>query len=39
MHDYSNFDAFTFAMLLAKAKGDRSINQYANINLLLKSSI
>ncbi len=30
MHDYSNFDAVTFAMLLAKAKGNRSINQYAN---------
>ena len=31
MHDYSNFDAITFAILLKKAKGDRSINKYANI--------
>jgi len=30
MADYSNFDLVTFAILLEKAKGDRSINQYAN---------
>jgi len=30
MTDYSNFDLVTFAILLEKAKGDRSINQYAN---------
>ncbi len=30
MTDYSNFDIVTFATLLEKAKGDRSINQYAN---------
>ncbi|MBX4261270.1 hypothetical protein KTC96_06725 [Clostridium estertheticum] len=30
MTDYSNFDLITFAILLEKAKGDRSINQYAN---------
>ncbi|WP_291637733.1 hypothetical protein [Clostridium sp.] len=30
MSDYSRFDLVTFAMLLEKAKGDRSINQYAN---------
>ncbi|MCJ7691214.1 MAG: hypothetical protein MUO60_18140 [Clostridiaceae bacterium] len=30
MSDYSNFDLVKFALLLEKAKGDRSINQYAN---------
>ena len=30
MADYVNFDLVTFAILLEKAKGDRSINQYAN---------
>ncbi|MCB2358654.1 hypothetical protein [Clostridium estertheticum] len=30
MTDYSKFDLVTFAILLEKAKGDRSINQYAN---------
>ena len=30
MTDYSNFDLVTFAILLAKARGDRSINQYAS---------
>lgn len=30
MPDYSNFDLVTFAILLEKAKGDRTINQYAN---------
>jgi len=30
MTDYINFDLVTFAILLEKAKGDRSINQYAN---------
>ena len=30
MTDYNNFDLVTFAILLEKAKGDRSINQYAN---------
>jgi hypothetical protein len=30
MADYSNFDLVKFALLLEKAKGDRSINQYAN---------
>jgi hypothetical protein len=30
LSDYSNFDLVTFAILLEKAKGDRSINQYAN---------
>ena len=30
MSDHSNFDLVTFAILLEKAKGDRSINQYAN---------
>ena len=30
MTNYSNFDLDTFAILLEKAKGDRSINQYAN---------
>jgi hypothetical protein len=30
MTDYSNFDLVTFAILLEKAKGDRSINQYAS---------
>jgi len=30
MVEYSNFDTVTFAILLEKAKGDRSINQYAN---------
>ena len=29
MTDYSNFDLVTFAILLGKAKGDRSINHYA----------
>jgi len=31
MVDYINFDKSTFAILLENAKGDRSINQYANI--------
>lgn len=30
MSDYSKFDLDTFSILLEKAKGDRSINQYAN---------
>jgi hypothetical protein len=30
MDVYKNFDLITFATLLEKAKGDRSINQYAN---------
>jgi len=30
MADYSNFDLVTFAILLEKAKGDRTINKYAN---------
>ncbi|HEY8889907.1 MAG TPA: hypothetical protein VIM70_06595 [Clostridium sp.] len=30
MAEYENFDLVTFAILLEKAKGDRSINQYAN---------
>ena len=30
MAKYVNFDLVTFAILLEKAKGDRSINQYAN---------
>lgn len=30
MAEYVNFDLVTFAKLLEKAKGDRSINQYAN---------
>ena len=29
MADYSNFDLVTFAILLEKAKGDRTINKYA----------
>ena len=30
MNDHSNFNTVTFALLLEKAKGDRSITQYAN---------
>jgi hypothetical protein len=30
MDKYSNFDTISFSILLEKAKGDRSINQYAN---------
>lgn len=30
MDDHSNFNTVTFALLLEKAKGDRSITQYAN---------